>query len=186
MRSGASARSTGDFLEALEVILGKGTAGLSAKTVSLLKSSWYEDWKAWKQRDLSRSHYVYLWVDGVYCNVRMDKDKQCLLVIVGATENGDKELVALEDGYRESEQSWSELLMDLKHRGLTEAPEIAVGDGAMGFWKALKKVYPQSKEQRCWRHKTGNILNYLPKREQAKAKDRLHQIWMASSKEEAI
>ena len=116
----------------------------------------------------------------------MDKDKQCLLVIVGATENGDKELVALEDGYRESEQSWRELLMDLKHRGLTEAPKIAVGDGAMGFWKALKKVYPQSKEQRCWMHKTGNILNYLPKREHHKAKDRLHQIWMASSKEEAF
>jgi len=178
--------STGDFQEALEVISGKGAAGLSAKTVSRLKSSWYEDWKAWKQGDLSRSHYVYLWVDGVYCNVRMDKDKQCLLVIVGATENGVKELVALEDGYRESEQSWSELLIDLKHRGLSEAPEIAVGDGAMGFWKALKKVYPQTREQRCWMHKTGNILNYLPKREQPKAKDRLHQIWMASSKEEAF
>ena len=178
--------STGGFQEALAAILGKRAAGLSSATVSRLKSSWYEDWKAWKQRDLSQSHYVYLWVDGVYCNVRMDKDKQCLLVIVGATENGDKELVALEDGYRESEQSWRELLMDLKHRGLTEAPKIAVGDGAMGFWKALKKVYPQSKEQRCWMHKTGNILNYLPKREHHKAKDRLHQIWMASSKEEAF
>ncbi len=144
--------STGGFQEALAAILGKGAAGLSSATVSRLKSSCYEDWKAWKQRDLSQSHYVYLWVDGVYCNVRMDKDKQCLLVIVGATENGDKELVALEDGYRESEQSWRELLMDLKHRGLTEAPEIAVGDGAMGFWKALKKVYPQSKEQRGWMH----------------------------------
>ncbi len=178
--------STGGFQEALAAILGKRAAGLSSATVSRLKSSWYEDWKAWKQRDLSQSHYVYLWVDGVYCNVRMDKDKQCLLVIVGATANGDKELVALEDGYRESEQSWRELLMDLKHRGLTEAPKIAVGDGAMGFWKALKKVYPQSKEQRCWMHKTGNILNYLPKREHHKAKDRLHQIWMASSKEEAF
>ncbi len=178
--------STGGFQEALAAILGKGATGLSSASVSRLKSSWYEDWKAWKQRDLSQSHYVYLWVDGVYCNVRMDKDKQCLLVIVGATANGDKELVALEDGYRESEQSWRELLMDLKHRGLTEAPEIAVGDGAMGFWKALKKVYPQSKEQRCWMHKTGNILNYLPKREHHKAKDRLHQIWMASSKEEAF
>ncbi len=178
--------STGGFQEALAAILGKGATGLSSASVSRLKSSWYEDWKAWKQRDLSQSHYVYLWVDGVYCNVRMDKDKQCLLVIVGATANGDKELVALEDGYRESEQSWRELLMDLKHRGLTEAPKIAVGDGAMGFWKALKKVYPQSKEQRCWMHKTGNILNYLPKREHHKAKDRLHQIWMASSKEEAF
>ncbi len=134
--------STGGLQEALAAILGKRAAGLSSATVSRLKSSWYEDWKAWKQRDLSQSHYVYLWVDGVYCNVRMDKDKQCLLVIVGATANGDKELVALEDGYRESEQSWRELLMDLKHRGLTEAPKIAVGDGAMGFWKALKKVYP--------------------------------------------
>ena len=178
--------STGDFKEALTAISGKGAAGLSAKIVSRLKSSWYEDWKAWKQRDLSQSRYVYLWVDGVYCNVRMDKVKQCLLVIVGATENGDKELVALEDGYRESEQSWSELLMDLKYRGLTEAPKIVVGDGAMGFWKALKKVYPQTREQRCWMHKTGNILNYLPKREQRKAKDRLHQIWMAASKDEAF
>ena len=145
------------------MISGKGAPVLSLATVSRLESSWYEDWKAWKQRDLSQSHYVYLWVDGVYCNVRMDKDKQCLLVIVGATENGDKELLALEDGYRESEQSWWELLMDLKHRGLTEAPKIAVGDGAIGFWKASKKVYPQSKERHCSMHKTGTFSTIYQK-----------------------
>ena len=178
--------STGGFHEALEAILGKGAPGLSAATVSRLKSIWQEDWNQWKLRDLSKSKYVYFWVDGIYCNVRMDKDKQCLLVIVGVKENGEKELVSLQDGYRESSQSWMEVLLDLKQRGLKEAPKVAVGDGAMGFWKALKTVFSQTREQRCWMHKTGNILNYLPKREQPNAKERIHQIWMAISKEEAF
>ena len=176
--------STGDFTDALAALLGKDAPGLSATTISRLKMIWKDEYKQWLQRDLSDKHYVYFWADGIYCNVRMD-DKQCLLVIIGATEDGHKELVALEGGFRESEQSWLELLVDLKRRGLKAAPELAVGDGALGFWKALSKVYDTTGWQRCWVHKTANILNKLPKSIQAKAKEKLHQIWMASDKNEA-
>ena len=176
--------STGDFTDALAALLGKDAPGLSATTISRLKMIWKDEYKQWLQRDLSDKHYVYFWADGIYCNVRMD-DKQCLLVIIGATEDGHKELVALEGGFRESEQSWFELLVDLKRRGLKAAPELAVGDGALGFWKALSKVYDTTRWQRCWVHKTANVLNKLPKSIQAKAKEKLHQIWMASDKDEA-
>jgi putative transposase len=176
--------STGDFTDALAALLGKDAPGLSAATISRLKMIWQDEYKQWLQRDLSDKHYVYFWADGIYCNVRMD-DKQCLLVIIGATEDGHKELVALEGGFRESEQSWFELLVDLKRRGLKAAPELAVGDGALGFWKALSKVYDTTRWQRCWVHKTANVLNKLPKSIQAKAKEKLHQIWMASDKDEA-
>jgi transposase-like protein len=176
--------STGDFTDALAALLGKDAPGLSATTISRLKMIWKDEYKQWLQRDLSDKHYVYFWADGIYCNVRMD-DKQCLLVIIGATEDGHKELVALEGGFRESEQSWLELLVDLKRRGLKAAPELAVGDGALGFWKALSKVYDTTRWQRCWVHKTANVLNKLPKSIQAKAKEKLHQIWMASDKDEA-
>ena len=177
--------STGDFPEALSSLLGERARGLSAGTISRLKGIWEEEYNQWTKRDLSNKNYLYLWVDGIYCNVRMDRDKQCLLVIVGATVDGKKELVALEDGYRESEQSWKEVLEGLKERGLKRLPKIAVGDGAMGFWKALRKVCPETKEQRCWVHKTGNVLNKLPKSSQSKAKGKLHDIWKAGTKRES-
>jgi putative transposase len=176
--------STGDFSEALTALLGKDAPGLSAATISRLKTVWEDEYKKWQQRDLSNKRFVYFWIDGIYCNVRMD-DRQCLLVIIGATEDGHKELVAIEGGIRESEQSWIEVLVDLKRRGLQTAPELAIGDGSLGFWKALSRTYDTTRWQRCWVHKTSNILNKLPKSIQAKAKDKLHQIWMADSKDEA-
>lgn len=176
--------STGDFSDALAALLGKEAPGLSSATISRLKTVWQDEYKQWQQRDLSNKRYVYFWADGVYCNVRMD-DRQCLLVIVGATEDGHKELVALEGGVRESEQSWLEVLVDLKRRGLQAPPELAIGDGALGFWKAISKTYDATRWQRCWVHKTANVLNKLPKSIQAKAKEKLHQIWMADNKNEA-
>ena len=176
--------STGDFSEALAALVGKDAPGLSASTISRLKSVWEEEFEEWQKRDLSHKRYVYIWADGIYCNVRME-ERQCLLVIIGATEDGKKELLALESGFRESELSWTELLVDLKHRGLKIAPKLAVGDGALGFWKALSKVYGQTRWQRCWVHKTANVLNQLPKSIQPKAKEKLHHIWMAPDKAEA-
>ena len=176
--------STGDFTDALAALLGKDAPGLSATTISRLKTVWQDEYKEWQQRDLSNKRYVYFWADGIYCNVRME-DRQCLLVIIGATDGGHKELVAMEGGLRESEQSWLEVLIDLKRRGLKTPPELAVGDGALGFWKAISKAYDTTRWQRCWVHKTANILNKLPKSFQAKAKERLHQIWMADNKAEA-
>jgi len=176
--------STGDFTEALTALLGNDAPGLSAATISRLKTNWQDEYKKWQQRDLSNKRYVYFWADGIYCNVRMD-DRQCLLVIIGATEDGHKELVALEGGIRESEQSWIEVLVDLKRRGLQTAPELAIGDGSLGFWKALSQTYDTTRWQRCWVHKTANVLNKLPKSLQAKAKKKLHQIWMADNKDEA-
>lgn len=177
--------STGDFSDALAALVGKDAPGLSPATISRFKSIWQQDLEQWQQRDLSGKRYVYFWADGIYCNVRMD-DKQCLLVIVGATEDGQKELVAIEGGFRESEMSWKQLLLDLKGRGLRKAPKLAVGDGSLGFWKALSQVYDDTRWQRCWVHKTANILNKLPKSLQAKAKSKLHQIWQAGEKDEAI
>ena len=176
--------STGDFSEALAALVGKDAPGLSAPTVGRLKTVWQQDYQQWQKRNLEGKSYVYFWVDGIYCNVRMD-DKQCLLVIVGATDKGEKELVAIEGGFRESELSWKQLLLDLKSRGLTTAPQLAIGDGALGFWKALSKVYDGTRWQRCWVHKTANVLNSLPKSLQAQAKSKLHQIWQAASKDEA-
>ncbi|HRT39709.1 MAG TPA: IS256 family transposase [Rectinema sp.] len=176
--------STGDFSEALAALVGKDAPGLSAPTVSRLKTVWQQEYQQWQKRSLAGKRYVYFWVDGIYCNVRMD-DKQCLLVIVGATDAGEKELVAIEGGFRESELSWKQLLLDLKSRGLTTAPQLAIGDGALGFWKALIKVYDGTRWQRCWVHKTVNVLNSLPKSLQAKAKSKLHQIWQADNKDEA-
>ena len=176
--------STGDFGEALAALVGKDAPGLSAPTISRLKTIWQDDLEQWQKRDLSNKRYVYIWADGIYCNVRME-ERQCLLVIIGATKEGKKELLAIESGFRESELSWAELLLNLKHRGLKEGPELAVGDGALGFWKALAKVYDNTRWQRCWVHKTANVLNKLPKSIQAKAKEKLHMIWMAPEKDEA-
>lgn len=176
--------STNDFTEALAALIGKDSPGLSSSTISRLKDIWQEDLEHWQKRNLSHKRYAYIWADGIYCNVRMD-DRQCILVIIGATEDGKKELLALESGIRESELSWTEILLDIKHRGVKIAPKLAVGDGALGFWKALAKVYGDTRWQRCWVHKTANVLNKLPKSMQAKAKEKLHQIWMAPDKTEA-
>ncbi len=177
--------STGDFGEALEALLGKKAPGLSASTISRLKEVWQEELKTWEQRSLKGKEYVYFWVDGIHFRARMEDASQCMLVVLGATKHGDKELIAIGNGYRESEQSWLELLNDMKRRGLVIEPKLAVGDGALGFWKALSQVFGSTRRQRCWMHKTGNILDKLPKHVQPRAKDNLHQIWMAETKEEA-
>lgn len=177
--------STGDFRDALAALLGSKAPGLSASTVSRLKSVWSQEFAAWQKRDLSGRRYVYLWVDGVYFQVRMEESKHCVLVVIGATEEGKKELVAIADGYRESEQSWRDVLLDLRARGLNVDPKLAIGDGGLGFWKALPQVYPETKPQRCWVHKTANVLNALPKSQQPRAKSALQDIWMAAGKEDA-
>ena len=176
--------STGDFSEALIALVGKDAKGFSPNVISRLKAKWQNEYEEWQKRDLSDKRYIYVWVDGIYCNVRMD-DKQCLLVMIGVTEEGNKELLALEGGYRESEISWKEILLDIKSRGLFNAPFLAVGDGSLGFWNAIAKVYPKTNWQRCWVHKTANVLNKLPKSLQSQAKKKLHAIWMAPDKKEA-
>ena len=177
--------STGDFGEALQALVGPGCPGLSASTITRLKQVWEGEYRDWSQRDLSDQHYVYLWADGVHFNVRLEEDRQCILVLMGATAQGKKELIAVADGYRESEQSWLGLLRDVKRQGLVIDPKLATGDGALGFWKALPQVYPTTRSQRCWVHKTVNVLDKLPKRLHGEAKDRLHQVWMASTREDA-
>jgi transposase-like protein len=177
--------STGDFSEALAAILGPQAKGLSAPTITRLKAVWAEEYDAWSKRSLAGKHYVYVWADGVHFNIRLEEDRQCILVLMGATAEGRKELIALSDGFRESEQSWKALLLDCQARGLTQAPTLAVGDGALGFWKALRQVFPTTREQRCWVHKTANVLDKLPKGQQPKAKAMLHDVWQASTKAEA-
>jgi putative transposase len=174
--------STGDFSEALAALLGKDAPGLSAATISRLKEVWKGEYERWSKRDLRGKEYVYLWADGVHFGVRLDDASQCILVVIGATADGKKELLAMLDGYRESAESWKELLLDLKQRGLKIDPKLAIGDGALGFWKALPQVFGSTRAQRCWVHKTANVLNNLPKGQQAKAKAALHEIWMAESR----
>jgi transposase-like protein len=178
--------STGDFAEALVALLGKDAGGLSASTIGRLKEAWSEEHMRWSKRDLSAKRYVYFWVDGVHVQARLEHDAQCLLVIIGATPEGKKELVGLTDGVRESTRSWKELLLDLKRRGLSMGPELAIADGALGFWQALEEVWPQTRGQRCWVHKTANVLNKLPKSQQSKAKRALQEIWMAETKKDAL
>jgi putative transposase len=176
--------STGDFAEALQSLLGEHAKGLSPNVVVRLKEKWGSEYDEWNRRDLNAKQYVYVWADGIHVNVRLEDEgnqRQCILVLMGATADGHKELIAVQDGYRESEQSWSELLVDLKQRGLTMAPQLAIGDGALGFWAAIRKVYGETREQRCWMHKTGNVLNKMPKSVQARAKLDLHEIWMAET-----
>jgi len=177
--------SSGDFVEALAALLGPQAKGLSATTVTRLKAVWQQEYEAWGKRSLVGKHYVYVWADGVHFNIRLEQDRQCILVLLGATADGKKELIALSDGYRESEQSWKALLLECQARGLSVAPTLAVGDGALGFWKALRQVFPTTQEQRCWVHKTANVLDKLPKGQQPKAKAMLHDIWQASTKAEA-
>jgi len=179
--------STGDMSEALVALLGEQAKGLSANVVGRLKAEWASEYASWMKRDLSNSRYVYWWADGVYTSLRGEDDaRQCLLVIIGVRLDGTKELVTLGDGLRESKASWLELLRDLKARGLEVGPRLAVADGALGFWSALEEVYPETRHQRCWVHKTANVLNALPKSLHAKAKAQLHEIWMAPTRAEAI
>jgi putative transposase len=170
--------STGDFAEALPVLLGPEAAGLSASSINRLLTIWQEEYQAWRKRSLLDKDYVYLWADGVYFQVRLEDDRVACLVIVGVLADGTKEVIALEDGYRESTESWASLLRDLKQRGM-RAPVLAVGDGALGFWAALREVYPETREQRCWVHKTANVLDKLPKRLQGRAKMMLHEAMYA-------
>jgi len=178
--------SSGDMSEALASILGPGAAGLSASNIVRLKAQWEQDYQSWARRDFSMKRYVYFWVDGIHFNVRLDGERSCILVIMGANESGRKELLAMSDGYAESKASWREILLDLKRRGLQGGPKLAVGDGALGFWAALREVYPGCREQRCWVHKTGNVLDKMPKSVQAKAKGMLHEMWQAPTKAKAL
>lgn len=177
--------SSGDFREALAALLGPEAKGLSATTISRLKGDWWADYEAWQKRDLSTRRFLYVWADGVYFKPRMAEEKQCVLVVVGADEYGHKELLGMTDGYRESTQSWRELLLDLKRQGLKQDPKLAIGDGALGFWAALREVFATTREQRCWVHKTMNVLNAMPKSVQPKAKGHLHDIWQAETRKDA-
>ncbi len=178
--------STGDLSEALKVLVGDEAKGLSANVVSRLKAQWAEEHTRWNKRDLSAARYVYWWVDGIHTGLRSEgADGQCLLVILGVTPDGRKERLAIDDGLRESKESWRALLLDLKERGLQHGPLLAVGDGAMGFWAALEEVFPATRAQRCWFHKMGNVLNALPKSSHGRAKADLQAIWMAPTRKEA-
>src|SRR6187200_360635 len=177
--------SSGDFEDALSALLGPDAGGLSASSIARLKDAWSDEHARWSKRDLSAKHYVYFWVDGIHVQARLEDSAQCLLVIIGATPEGKKELVGLIDGVRESAQSWKDLLLDLKRRGLAIGPELAVADGALGFWQAIEEVWPKTRGQRCWVHKTANVLNRLPKSQQSKAKRALQDIWMAETKNDA-
>ena len=177
--------STGDFSEALKAILGDGAPGLSANSVVRLKAVWEQDYQEWARRDLSGKRYVYFWADGLHVNVRLDEERSCILVIMAADEHGNKELVAVSDGYRESAASWREILLGLRRRGLVIGPRLATADGALGFWKALREVYPGTREQTCWFHKSGNVLDKMPKSVQSKGKAMIREMWQAPSLEEA-
>lgn len=176
--------STGEMGAALEVLVGPEAKGLSASTVARLKQTWADDYKAWRGLRLDKDRWVYIWADGIYSGLRAEDAKLCALVIIGVNERGEKRFLAIEDGVRESTQSWREVLLQLKARGMN-APKLAIGDGAMGFWAALDEIFSETRHQRCWMHKTMNVLNCLPKSTQAKAKTALHSIWQAETKEDA-
>ena len=177
--------STGDFAEALQALVGPQAAGLSATTITRLMTAWQDEHKTWSRRSLKDQPYVYLWADGIHFNIRLEEDRQCILVLMGTTAEGQKELIAVADGHRESEQSWYTLLLDCKQRGLTVDPKLATADGALGFWKALPQVWPTTRSQRCWVHKTANVLDKMAKRMQPGAKEKLHEIWMAPTRADA-
>jgi transposase-like protein len=177
--------STNDFPEALSC-LGHDGSGLSPTTIVRMKEIWQGQYENFSKRSLEGKRYVYVWADGIYFNIRLTDERPCILVLMGATEDGTKELIAMVDGQRESEQSWLELLVDVRSRGLIDAPKLATGDGSLGFWKALRQVYPSTRQQRCWVHKTANVLDKLPKSLQVSAKEMLHAIWLSATKAEAI
>jgi transposase-like protein len=174
--------STGDMREALAALVGPEAKELSAPVVARLKRCWSPDYQAWRRRSLGRERWVYLWADGIYSGLRADDERLCALVVIGVNERGQKRFMAIEDGMRESKTSWADLLRELKKRGMVVPPKLAIGDGALGCWAALEEVFPATRQQRCWVHKTANVLNYLPKSAQAKAKAALHEIWMAETK----
>ncbi len=161
-----------------------GTSALSG-FLAACGDEWGNAWQVSSSRSLAEKEYVYVWADGIHTNIRLEEDRQCILVLMGATKDGQKELIAMVDGHRESAQSWRELLLDVKRRGLAIEPKLAIGDGALGFWKAVAEVFPNTREQRCWVHKTANVLDKLPKGKQAKAKSMIHEIWMADTREAA-
>ena len=171
--------SAGDFQEVLTALLGKDAPNLSPAVIARLKGDWEDEYQRWQKRDLSARRYVYVWADGVYLQARMEPQAECMLVLIGATPEGKKELIGFQTGMRESAQSWKELLVDLKARGLSIAPEVAVGDGALGFWKALDEIFPSTRHQRCWLHKTLNVLDKFPKSVQPNAHKDLREIWLA-------
>jgi putative transposase len=177
--------STGEMSDAL-IHLGFDGTGLSASSVVRMTESWQHEYDDWSKRDLTGKQYVYVWADGIYFGCRLTDDRPCVLVLMGATKDGRKELIAIVDGQRESETSWTSVLLDLKARGLTEAPKLATGDGSLGFWLAMSKIFPSTRQQRCWVHKTANVLDKLPKNQQAQAKAKLHEVWMSATKEDAI
>ncbi len=174
--------STGNMSEALAALVGKEAIGLSATVISRLKARWTGEYAAWKRHSLAKERWVYLWADGIYSGIRAEDQRLCLLVVIGVNERGQKRFLVIEDGVRESTESWRAVLRDLKARGLKLAPKLAVGDGALGFWAALEEQFPETRPQRCWVHKTANVLNYLPKSLQPKAKSMLHEIWMSESR----
>ena len=174
--------STGDFQEVLTALLGKDAPNLSPAVIARLKGEWEDEYKLWQKRELSARRYVYVWADGVYLQARMEPQAECMLVLIGATPEGKKELLGFRTGMRESAQSWKELLVDLKARGLSIAPEIAVGDGALGFWRALDEAFPSTRHQRCWQHKTLNVLDKLPKSVQPNAHEDLREIWLSPNR----
>lgn len=178
--------STGDMQEALEALLGKEAKGLSASNVVKLKEIWEKEYVEWNARDLSHKHYVYIWADGIYFNVRLSEERPCLLVILGATVEGKKELLAVHDGVRESKLSWKEVLQDLKRRGLSQGPLLGIGDGALGFWSALEEEFPFCRHQRCWVHKTANVLDKMAKSIQISAKQLIHEMYMSPTKEKGL
>lgn len=177
--------STGDMREALAALVGKDAAGLSAPVVARLKGRWAKEYRAWRAAKLGKERWVYMWADGIYSGLRGEDERLCALVVIGVNERGRKKFLAIEDGVRESKESWREVLLQLKRRGLEIPPRLAVGDRALGFWAALEEVYPQTRQQLCWKHKTVNVLNYLPRAVQPKAKAALHEIWMAETKADA-
>ena len=176
--------STGDFAEALSALLGPEAKGLSSATISRLKAKWQEEHSAWQTRSMHHKRYVYVWADGIYFNIR-DDERQCILVMIGVTDTGHKELLGMEAGYRESALNWKTLMLRLVDQGLQHDPLLAIGDGALGFWKALPQVWPATKTQRCWVHKTANVLNKLPKKLQPSAKSGLWEIYRAATKTDA-
>jgi transposase-like protein len=176
--------STGDFQEALPTLLGEEASGLSATNITRMTAAWQEEYERFQKRDLTDRDYVYVWVDGIHVTVRLEDDRLCLLVMIGVRPDGTKELVAIEDGYRESQESWSDMLRDLSRRGM-QAPVVAIGDGALGFWAALREVWPATRAQRDWFHRLGNVLDKLPKRLQGKAKKALHEVMYADTREDA-
>ena len=177
--------STGEMSDAL-IHLGFDGTGLSASSVVRMTESWQHEYDDWSKRDLTGKQYVYVWADGIYFGCRLTDDRPCVLVLMGATKDGHKELIAIVDGQRESETSWTSVLLDLKDRGLTEAPKLATGDGSLGFWLAVSKIFPSTRQQRSWVHKTANVLDKLPKNQQSQAKAKLHEVWMSATKEDAI